>query len=203
MNWISVTIEVTFALIVLIGLFLINKQKTSDPDFYQAHIVWLSNLLRLLLLSYGQILTRIFIRSYYKFFLHLSALSNTLPPFIIFLHIKEQQILSFLCFFLSYHTLQIPIRLYSFPPSKLFLKFLDFSPCVGFFMKYPHVSSIGQYLICTFSFSNWYVIKSNKYIQILYYLTCTPVAMHLQQNCTIFVLIKYYIVNILLLPFNN
>ena len=30
-------------------------------------------------------------------------------------------------------------------------------------MKYPHISSVGQYLICTFYFSTLSVIKTNKY----------------------------------------
>ena len=101
MDWISVTIKVTLTLIALIGLFLLNKQKTSDPDFYQACIVRLSNILRLLLLTYKQTLHRMFLRSYFLFTLNFTALSNTLLTFIYFWISKWNIISCFHILFLS------------------------------------------------------------------------------------------------------
>ena len=71
-----------------------KPKKTIDPDFYWDHIVRLSYLIRLFLLTYVQTLHNIFLRSYFLFSLHLSALSNTLLSLIIFLDIKQQKILS-------------------------------------------------------------------------------------------------------------
>ena len=83
MNWLSVTIKVTLTLFSLIILFLLNKQKISYPDFYQARIVQLSDILRLFLLTYKQTLRRIFICSSFLFPLHFSALSNKIYSLLI------------------------------------------------------------------------------------------------------------------------
>ena len=76
-----------------------KPKKTSDLDFHQARIAQLYGLLRLFLLTYVETLRRIFIRSSLPFYLHLSALSNILLPFITFLNIKQRNIISSLCIY--------------------------------------------------------------------------------------------------------
>ena len=67
----------------MIGFFLLNKQKTSYPDFYQSHIIRISYLPRLFLLAYGQTQCRNFLRSYFQFLLQLSALSNICIRYLV------------------------------------------------------------------------------------------------------------------------
>ena len=88
-----------------------HKQKTIDPDFYQARIVRLSYLLRLFVLAYRQTISIIFLHSSFLISRHLSAISNKILPFMIFLHIKQRNILSVLCiFFLTMKNLFISIN---------------------------------------------------------------------------------------------
>ena len=105
MNLLFFTIKVTLTLVAFISFFLINKQKTINHDFYQACIVQFSNFIRLFSLIYRHTLRRIFLRSSFLFYLHVSALSNTLLTFIIFVNIKQWSIISILYIFLT-----IPFR---------------------------------------------------------------------------------------------
>ena len=88
----------------------------------------------------------------------MSALSIKLI-FKWYLFISNNGTFSHLHVYIYYHGLHISKQLYSFQPRTLFLKFLKFDLYVGFVMKYPHILSIGQYLICTFSFKTLYVIN--------------------------------------------
>ena len=129
----------------------------------------------------------IFLSSSFPFYLNFSALSNTLLKFMIFLNMKQWNILLFLCIF--------------FLTMPLFIKFLNIFNCVEFFMKSSHIFSVGQYLMCTFYFSTWSVIKS--YNQRRDSLTWTTFTINLWNNCTLVVLIQYIIVNLVPLPFNK
>ena len=159
MNWlrvrltpIMVTIIVTLTLITLISFLLLNKQTTSDPGFHQSYIIRLTHLL-ILILIYGHTLHRI---SHIEYsYIHLSwtlihylTHSSSLWYFLI----SNKIMFSNFCLYFSYHAVHIPIQLHSFPPSTEFLKLPNISPCFGFVIKSPHILSVGQYLICKFSY---------------------------------------------------